>query len=100
MTRHVVGGIRHHVTALTLMRPVRLLPVTIRLADIVVRAGVSEATVSRVPNGKPSVGVGPARGVGRPHGSVSPRLPENRGRRCSLKYRRPLTPGQGGLMSR
>lgn len=37
------------------MRPVQSNPVTARLADIAAQAGVSEATVSRVLNGKPGV---------------------------------------------
>lgn len=37
------------------MRPVQSNPVTTRLADIAAQAGVSEATVSRVLNGKPGV---------------------------------------------
>lgn len=37
------------------MRPVQSPPVTARLADIAAQAGVSEATVSRVLNGKPGV---------------------------------------------
>ncbi len=37
------------------MRPVQSNPVTARLADIATQAGVSEATVSRVLNGKPGV---------------------------------------------
>lgn len=37
------------------VRPVQSLPVTARLADIAAQAGVSEATVSRVLNGKPGV---------------------------------------------
>jgi LacI family repressor for deo operon, udp, cdd, tsx, nupC, and nupG len=37
------------------MRPVQSSPVTARLADIAAQAGVSEATVSRVLNGKPGV---------------------------------------------
>lgn len=37
------------------MRPVQSHPVTARLADIAAQAGVSEATVSRVLNGKPGV---------------------------------------------
>src|SRR3954452_21642457 len=36
-------------------RPVQSTPVTTRLADIAAQAGVSEATVSRVLNGKPGV---------------------------------------------
>lgn len=37
------------------MRPVQSRPMTARLADIAAQAGVSEATVSRVLNGKPGV---------------------------------------------
>jgi LacI family repressor for deo operon, udp, cdd, tsx, nupC, and nupG len=37
------------------MRPVQSSPVTTRLSDIAAQAGVSEATVSRVLNGKPGV---------------------------------------------
>jgi DNA-binding LacI/PurR family transcriptional regulator len=37
------------------MRPVRSQAVPARLADIAAQAGVSEATVSRVLNGKPGV---------------------------------------------
>ncbi|PKV85425.1 LacI family transcriptional regulator [Streptomyces sp. TLI_146] len=40
------------------MRPVQSNPVTARLADIAAQAGVSEATVSRVLNGKPGVAAG------------------------------------------
>src|SRR4051812_41764653 len=39
-------------------RPVQSTPVTTRLADIAAQAGVSEATVSRVLNGKPGVAAG------------------------------------------
>ncbi len=45
------------------MRPVQTVPVTIRLADIAAQAGVSEATVSRVLNGKPSVASGTRQSV-------------------------------------
>lgn len=47
-TRRLVGGQSE-------MRPVQSNPVTTRLADIAAQAGVSEATVSRVLNGKPGV---------------------------------------------
>ncbi|MBD0747015.1 LacI family transcriptional regulator [Streptomyces sp. CBMA152] len=40
------------------VRPVQSNPVTARLADIAAQAGVSEATVSRVLNGKPGVAAG------------------------------------------
>ncbi|GGZ17350.1 HTH-type transcriptional regulator MalR [Streptomyces olivaceoviridis] len=45
------------------MRPVQTVPVTVRLADIAAQAGVSEATVSRVLNGKPSVAAGTRQAV-------------------------------------
>ncbi|QES41263.1 LacI family transcriptional regulator [Streptomyces venezuelae] len=44
-------------------RPVQSNPVTARLADIAAQAGVSEATVSRVLNGKPGVAAGTRQSV-------------------------------------
>ena len=66
------------------VRPVQSSPVTARLADIAAQAGVSEATVSRVLNGKP--------GVAADH----PRIRARRPRRARLRAPRPAAAAQRG----
>jgi transcriptional regulator with XRE-family HTH domain len=60
MTQHPAAGrsrarTRRPVGVQAQTRPLQSTPVTTRLSDIAAQAGVSEATVSRVLNGKPGV---------------------------------------------